>query len=281
MAIKYNNTYVTALTNITTPGAVINKVTVNGAEVFPSPAYDITHIAYSGKQVSLDDTGLDDNGKYYGIGLSANGLKLWAYNDPRTNIYTANLGTAFDIATASGWAKQNILGSPACAYFTSNGKNLIIDSYRCIVIRRLSTAYNVANVTSTTTTPTQSNYATEVFLSDNGVWQANMVSSKLNMYQLTTPFDMSTRVLHSTLNATKSSSFTFSLDGRWLLYGNKRMFHLSTPWDLNTARESSHVLTNIEFNHCVYLAPDGKKVLLINGSSSILTRDYIKEYLIP
>ncbi len=231
-----------------------------------------------------------------GLTFSNDGTKMFITGTENDSVNEFTLSTAFDISTRSfvdaflvRGTGANIDGAPTSVKFNDDGTKMFTAGFKQFIKEfSLSTAFDV----STSTFVQIKDLSTELTLNDpkdiefnsNGTKMFIFENSNINIYTLSSGFDISTATYDDTVSVSDyeddATGFTFSDDGKVMFtLGRKdkavNEFYLSTGFDLTTA---SHVSSfsikgtdvhpkGIGFNN------DGSKMFFLGGDN-----DKVYEY---
>lgn len=214
------------------------------------------------------------------------GTRLFAVDRTNNSLFSATLGSAWDLSTLSAYTENSNVNSGSNtsgiwvkpdgtqAWITSDGADSLTEF-------SFATAYDIstASIQQTISMP---NNPTEVYWKSDGTqfWIIKNQTEDLQEYNVTTPFDVSTRSAGNVLftNFVGPSGFYFSPDGVYFFltgFGEDQLhrYTLSTPFDITTATQDQIVprsgLNGANFRDVTF-KPDGTKFFIINDLDNLI-----------
>lgn len=213
-------------------------------------------------------------------------------------LYGFKLATAWDITTASngaaGASSTNIYStetSPEGMFLKPDGTKmyLVANVADQILEYNLSTPWNLTTISlvNSLLINTRETAPTSLFFSEDGskVYISGTLSDAVNMYTLSTPWDISTAVYVNQFSLLVEDltirNIYFKPDGARMFYSGLTndtiaVLNLSTSWDITTASFSSkffRVASQDATPSDLYFKPDGTTIFMIGSVS-----DRVNEY---
>ena len=231
-----------------------------------------------------------------GLTFSNDGTKMFITGTENDSANEFTLSTAFDISTRSfvdafdiSGTGANEDGAPTSVKFNDDGTKMFTAGFKQFIKEfSLSTAFDV----STSTFVQIKDLSTELTLNDpkdiefnsDGTKMFIFENSNINIYTLSTGFDISTASYDDTVSVSDyeddATGFTFSDDGTVMfILGRKdkavNEFYLSTGFDLTTASHVSSFSIKSKDEHPkgIGFNDDGSKMFFLGGQN-----DKVYEY---
>ena len=245
-------------------------------------AYDFNGVRYTGK--TFDASGQETN--LYGMTIAGNGTKAYIVGTNNDTVYQYNLGTAWDIDTATyvggllsvsaqDTAPRSIKFSEDGTKFYMLGQNEIIYQYNLGTAWDITTA-SYASKSLTVSGQDSENYGFTLNATGTRVVVSGRTNDTLYQYTLSTPWDMSTGSYDSVSKAiTDIYGIDFNSDGT-LLYGVTSsllyVYELSTPYSISTLTLKGVIdLTGIATSiFAVYVKPNDISIFIASQSNDDL-----------
>lgn len=223
------------------------------------------------------------NLQYLGFGMSSDGLKLFVHRFNRTS-QILTLSEAFNPSTVNNIEDLSVW-SRGGWWIQDDGLRFAITSGNSIIrIFEGTTAYDFNNFTETSNFNLPGTDNREIHFNDNGLeYYVSISISEIQKYVLTTPFDVTTSVLNSTLVTpfNTNNNMTFSKDLKTIIrYSGNQIWKIIlnnagdfSNFSIETVTLSNNPLPNGNFLR-VKLSNNGRFLL----GSAYSTPDYIFKY---
>ena len=251
-----------------------------------STAWDITTASY----VSSKDVGAQD---FYpnSVAFSPDGTKMFVLGRDETRVYRYDLGTAWDITTASYVSLKSVYSQdtvPQDVTFSGDGTKMFVVGYISDSVHRydLSTAWDITtasyvsskDVSSQDTQP----YGLAFSVDGTKMFIAGLTNDSVYRYDLSTAWDITTASYVSTKDVSAQdspNSVAFSGGGTKMFVAGATndsvyRYDLSTAWDITTASYVSTKDVSAQDTTPIGLAfsGDGTKMFMVGITNGSLYR---------
>ena len=252
----------------------------------PSSGYDFSNASYSGTSF---DVGNEDSIPK-GLAFNADGSKMFISGLDNANVYEYNLGTKFDVSTASysgtNFGVGSESGSPRGLAFGDNGTKMYFteSSNDSIYEYDLSTGYDVSTASYSGTNfdvSSEINNPNDLGFNGDGtkVFVVGYSNNKIYEYSLNSGFDLSTASFTTSFDVssedTSPKRISFNGDGTkmFVLGTSSNSVHeysLGTGFDVSTASFATSFDVSSEDTGWDGLAfsSDGTKMFALGGNNT-------------
>lgn len=267
-----------------------------------STAWDISTAVYDDKNIAVNNI----NTQPYGLFVKEDGSSLYtvAWGDSVQQILQYNFGAAYDVSTATYSTQINISAQYSSAWYSLDFSS---DGAKCYALAGNGNIfqYNLSTPWAINTASYSNNQFSQLTSSTGGInisldgtkfFIINKETGDIKIWDLTTPYNISTYVYNSSLFYAMSfvwtpSSLTSQMteDGTAIYFSNAGAFVgssttrgawilkfvLTTPYDLTTMLyDDAYFISGITQNFCFFINQTGTKLYISQPTVGVRIRQY-------